>query len=348
MLDSQQMFRYRVNKTRIKANFLANASALKYPHQIIVTGCPGSGKSYYVDTLSKSADHVIRTQFHTESSFFDFVGSYKPTPLYEQCDDSKQLEEADGTLSSRGKPLIDYKYVPGPLMEGLYYALSNTDENIVVLIEEINRGNTAAILGDILQLLDRDESGVSRYGIKATPEQIAYFASLSMEIDTIKLPSNLYIWATMNSADQGVFPLDTAFRRRWNFVYKGYTEKCLYSSSNSMIKYGGQSYEWDEFRSKINSKLIELGIHEDKLIGPYFLTESQLSNPEAILDKLFLYLWDDVLRFRQESLFNEVSFSSLADSWLGGSGAPLKIEEPTRSDSGVVSGNNGQNPEEEA
>lgn len=304
------------------------AVPLLQPHQLIVTGCPGSGKSHYVDGLTLAADYVIRTQFHPESSFFDFVGSYKPQPVYEQYDTTNPLEEGDGTLHSRGRPLIDYRYVPGPLMRGLVCALMHPDKNVVVLIEEINRGNAAAILGDVLQLLDRDETGSSRYEIEATLEQRAFFASLQLGRDTIRLPPNLYLWATMNSADQGVFPLDTAFRRRWNYIYKGYTEPCAYPPASAVVRYGRQHYGWDAFRGAINDFLISVGIHEDKLIGPYFLTQPQLSDPNVMLEKLFLYLWDDVLRFRQESLFTEKSFSAVSTIWANGNGAPLKLAMP--------------------
>jgi len=179
-----------------------------------------------------------------------------------------------------------------------------------------------------LQLLDRDETGASRYQIEATLEQRAFFAALQLERDTIRLPPNLYLWATMNSADQGVFPLDTAFRRRWNYVYKGYTESCAYPPECALVRYGGRHYGWDAFRGAINDFLISVGIHEDKLIGPYFLTLPQLSDPNAILEKLFLYLWDDVLRFRQESLFIGKSFSAVGVGWANGHGEPLKLTIP--------------------
>ncbi|MHB1272805.1 MAG: AAA family ATPase [Rhodanobacter sp.] len=304
------------------------ATHLKHPHQLIVTGCPGSGKSYYVDGLTKDADYVIRTQFHPESSFFDFVGAYKPQPVYEPFDEKYPLEEGDGVVGKRGKPLIDYRYVPGPFMRGLARALTHPEENVVVLIEELNRGNAAAILGDVLQLLDRGDDGISRYEIEATPEQRAYFASIGRPLESIRLPSNVYIWATMNSADQGVFPLDTAFRRRWNYVYKGYAEPCDYPPEVATIGYGGKFYHWDAFRGAVNDHLIEQGIHEDKLVGPYFLTVPQLADPEAILQKLFLYLWDDVLRFRQDSLFVAKSFSAVIASWASGAGTPLNLTLP--------------------
>lgn len=307
----------------------ASSGALPYPHQLIVTGCPGSGKSYYVDQIIDASGCVVfRTQFHPESSYFDFVGAYKPQPVYEPSDPKLGLQEGDGSPFARGRPLIDYRFVPGPLASGLAHALLHPDENVVVLIEEINRGNAAAIFGDALQLLDRDESGQSRYSVLAPPDVRAHFAGLGHSLDAIRLPANLYLWATMNSADQGVFPLDTAFRRRWNYVYKGYTEPCLYAEDEARIDYAGETYSWDAFRGALNDALVDLGIHEDKLIGPYFLTPAQLSDPGSVLEKLFLYLWDDVLRFRQESLFAQKSFSLVGAVWANGKGNPLNLKLP--------------------
>lgn len=306
----------------------APAKPLPYPHQLIVTGCPGSGKSFFVDQLVKEADYVIRTQFHPESSFFEFVGAYKPQPVYEPSSASLQLEEGDRSAFLRGRPLIDYRFVPGPFMRALVRALMYPEENVVLLIEELNRGNAAAILGDALQLLDREEDGQSRYEIEASPDQKSYFSSAGLQLSTVYLPPNLYMWATMNSADQGVFPLDTAFRRRWSYVYKGFSEPCAYPSDKAMVRYGGELYNWDAFRGAINAHLSEQGIHEDKLIGPYFLTMPQLADPQALLQKLFLYLWDDVLRFRQETLFSVKSFSALAAVWNSGAGAPLSLSLP--------------------
>lgn len=304
------------------------ATTLGFPHQLIVTGCPGSGKSYFINQqLYTQLCKVFRTQFHPESSFFDFVGAYKPQPVYQAHDPLLPLQEGDHSAFSRGRPLIDYRFVPGPLMQGIAYACLHPTENVVVLIDELNRGNAASILGDMLQLLDRDETGASRYAIQTSQEIRSFFAELGLYITELRLPSNFYIWATMNSADQGVFPLDTAFRRRWSYVYKGYSEPCLYPGP-TIIQYGNESYKWDAFRNILNHKLVELGIHEDKLIGPYFLTEAQLNEPKSVLEKLFLYLYDDVLRFRQDTLFVVKSFSQVMEVWKDGLGKPLNIEFP--------------------
>jgi 5-methylcytosine-specific restriction enzyme B len=298
------------------------------PRQLIVSGCPGSGKSFYVDALvTASGATVFKTQFHPETSYFDFVGSYKPQPVYEAPNAAAALYVADGTAYPKGRPIIDYQFGAGPLILAMCEALKSAQQNVVLQIEELNRGNPAAIFGDVLQLLDRDDSGTSRYGVLPSQELSAYLKGqgVASADGLLRLPPNLYIWATMNSADQGVFPVDSAFRRRWSFKYMGYSTPCAYASTERQLQYGGELHDWDLFRGRVNDRLVELGVHEDKLIGPYFLTPAQLGSPEDVLEKLILYLWDDVLRFRQGELFVASSFSHVQSNWASGKGAPFKI-----------------------
>lgn len=298
------------------------------PRQLIVSGCPGSGKSFWLDQqIEVSKPTVVRTQFHAETSYYDFVGSYRPVPVYEQLGPGATLHGVSGNPVSHGRPLINYEFAPGPFVRALTMATNDPSQNVVLVIEEINRGNCAAIFGDMFQLLDRQNDGSSRYRIAPTAELHGHLA-LHSALDAnsqLGLPSNLYIWATMNSADQGVFPLDTAFRRRWDFLYRGHAEPCAYAESDRLVTYGSKAIDWDIFRTKINTKLQALGVHEDKLIGPYFLTINQLKDPQALLHKLFLYLWDDVLRFRQNELFSVPNFSLVEKAWETGNGSPLKI-----------------------
>lgn len=300
---------------------------LPLARQLIISGCPGSGKSFYLDqVLHDQSPRSFRTQFHQETMFSDFVGSFKPQPLYDLTDsDTTVFLQADGSTWTRGRPAIDYQFVPGPLIKALICAYQNPSDNVVLVIEELNRGNAGAIFGDFLQLLDRDNHGASRYSILPSQELRSYLIGQGWLGDEIRFPGNLYLWATMNTADQGVFPIDTAFRRRWSYIYKGHREKCLYSEEHSKVFYAGDSVKWDEFRKTINNELISLGVHEDKLVGPYFLTEAQLSSPTEILNKLFLYLWDDVLRFRQDAIFKPKSFSEVEEEWNNGLGSPLSI-----------------------
>lgn len=313
---------------KLMSTLTPNAIPLDAPRQLIVTGCPGSGKSHYVDGLVAAAKcKTYRTQFHPETTFFDFVGAFKPQPMYEPAG-ATSLTEMDGSVSISGRPLIDYRFVAGVFTRAYIEALQSPGVNVVLLIDELNRGNTAAIFGDLLQLLDREPNGWSKYDVLPAPELSAHLMKQGVKHDALKLPPNLYIWATMNSADQGVFPLDTAFRRRWSYVYKGYGEVCRYPENTAIIQYGGKRYRWDDFRAAVNKRLISLGVHEDKLIGPYFLSQEQLGSSDALLEKLFLYLWDDVLRFRQDELFTAGSFSEVSTTWGNGAGEPLQITLP--------------------
>jgi hypothetical protein len=316
-----------VSKEELRLKALSRVS-LNFPNQQIISGCPGSGKSFYIDQRLQNLNcQLIRTQFHSESSYFEFIGCYKPTPVYEKISSEESITSADGDNFALGRPMIDYRYIAGPFTKAMLAAYSHPDRNIVLLIEELNRGNCAAIFGDMFQLLDRDNSGQSKYEILPNPDLTTHFNQNGFPDlgEKLTLPANLYIWATMNSADQGVFPLDTAFRRRWDYVYKGHAEPCEYPKANRKLRYGNKYYDWNEFRMFINKKLRTLGVHEDKLVGPYFLSPKQIIDPIAVLNKLFLYLWDDVLRFRQQEIFLADNFSEISELWQDGNGSILKI-----------------------
>lgn len=299
----------------------AEASALPLPLQVIISGCPGSGKSALAEQASTGA-LVIRTQFHAETTTATFVGSYRPAPVYEPAPD---VVEISGVPFAQGRPLIDYRFVPGPALLAVAAAVADPDRNVVLLIEELNRGNAAAIFGELFQLLDRGADGWSRYGVTITAEADAWLRSQNAlgGDGTLRFPPNLHLWATMNSGDQGVFPIDTAFRRRWAYRYLGYAEPCRYANSEKLLRFAGSNLDWDSFREALNRRLKSLQVVEDRLIGPYFLTASQLRDPSEVLSKLLLYLWDDVLRFRQQELFRADSFAGVTAEWKNGEGNPL-------------------------
>jgi 5-methylcytosine-specific restriction protein B len=297
------------------------------PRQRIISGCPGSGKSLYIETEAKALDNcfLVKTTFHQETTYYDFVGTYKPTPLYEKNDD---IVNSAGVKFDLGKPVINYSFVFGHLIESYLFAIKNPNWNIALVIDEINRGNVGVIFGDFFQLLDRDqdESYESKYSILPNADLIEFLrgfdfmeAILNSSKNHIKLPGNLFIWGTMNSADQGVFPIDSAFRRRWEFEYKGYNEVCAYGSET--LKYNNKDITWESFRNQINKKLLtDLNIPEDKLIGPYFLSSDEIKSPAKVLNKLILYLWDDVARFQHKELMNFDSFADLKTTWKDGQG----------------------------
>ena len=249
-------------------------------------------------TFEKETSEIIklseRVTFHPNYSYAQFVGTYKP--VQDSNDDEK----------------IKYEYVPGPFMRVYVNALKHTDRNFLLLIEEINRANVAAVFGDVFQLLDRDENDNSEYPIAASEDIKKYLAKNGIHDDELKIPSNMYIWATMNSADQGVFPMDTAFKRRWEFEYIGINENEDKVKGYEIPISATKKVNWNELRKAINNKLITLGINEDKLLGPFFLSKSVLETAlnkgvdfvKIFESKVLMYLFEDAAKMKAKQLFN--------------------------------------------
>lgn len=280
---------------------------------LIYFGAPGTGKSYTLNNqkiglLLKYPDNYERVTFHPDYSYANFVGSYRPVEVDE--DETKK---------------ITYKFVPGPFIRVLKKALADKQQQpYLLIIEEINRANPAAVFGDVFQLLDRDSDGNSEYSISPSKEVKEYLMSdedckglSEIIVNELRIPSNMFIWATMNSADQGVYPMDTAFKRRWDFEYIG-IDNGKERIENAQIKNNGEEktyYNWNQFREKLNEKLVELDVNEDKLIGPFFI--KQVIDKEVIekdeeleklnstiKSKLIMYLFEDVAR--QKSVRKEL------------------------------------------
>lgn len=281
----------------------------------IIYGAPGTGKSRMLEDRFGSDAFTKRVVFHPEYTYFDFVGAYKPTPIYKKG--SGDFEYADGTSCASGEPYVTYKFVAGPFIDMLVAAWKDPENMYTLIIEEINRANAAAVFGEVFQLLDRNADGESEYSIDLSEELRSYLiGTCGMNqyiISGLKIPSNMNIAATMNSADQGVNVLDSAFKRRWKFEYlKIDITNAVHK--DSQIRYGGMDVRWGDFITALNTKLISLGVDEDRLIGPYFIKPSEVSNQKAV-DKLLLFLWDDVLRHRREQFFSGTvhTFADLAD-----------------------------------
>ncbi|WP_341500976.1 hypothetical protein [Mesomycoplasma ovipneumoniae] len=223
---------------------------------------------------------------------------------------------------------ISYQYVPGPFMRVLVKALKNamTDNPrpFVLLIEEINRANVAAVFGDIFQLLDRDSDGVSEYKIATTNDMRRYLSEqLGVEeskLESIKIPNNMFIWATMNIADQGVFPMDTAFKRRWDFTYLGIDDNdhALHGKYVMLSDNKTQKVEWNKLRKAINKFLADCKINEDKQLGPYFLSKDIIIPEQgdeinrekfisAFKNKVIMYLFEDAAKQKRSKLFDGCS-----------------------------------------
>lgn len=313
------------NLENIKNVTNKNIKKIDYPHNRILFGAPGTGKSYTLKNNSNECfnkSNIERVTFHPNYSYSHFVGTYKPKPV------------------TVGGTDITYEYVPGPFLRQLVEAMKSINkskneginvENYLLIIEEINRANVAAVFGDIFQLLDRD-SGESEYSITTSQDMRIFLADKlggdEEEYKSIKLPSNFYIWATMNSADQGVFPMDTAFKRRWSFEYID-IDSGEENIEDIIIELGKNKdkIKWNNLRHKINDKLINLNINEDKLLGPFFLSIGELQNQykfdRSFKSKLLMYLYEDVLRHKKGDFFktnqigelNTSTYSKLVQSY---------------------------------
>lgn len=235
-------------------------------------------------------------------------------------------------FNTDSKNEISYEYVPGPFMRILVKALKSamTDEPkpYLLLIEEINRANVAAVFGDVFQLLDRDGNGVSEFAITTSNDMRRYLAKElevpESEVESIKIPNNMFIWATMNSADQGVFPMDTAFKRRWNFTYLG-INKSAKDIPYNVYTLGKGRYSrdvtWNDIRTAINDALSsnDYNVNEDKLMGPFFIAKNDLESSESeefiniFKDKVLMYLFEDAARQKRNTFFNKCKHIRYSD-----------------------------------
>ncbi|MHC0552588.1 AAA family ATPase [Salinicoccus sp. CNSTN-B1] len=275
---------------------------------LIIYGAPGTGKSNEANKIYFNKNST-RVTFHPEYTYHDFVGSFRPEPLYKKVSNPNySLLTVDGEEFQKGEPLINYQFVPGPFTLILERALKakkeNSSEMFNLIIEEMNRANAPAVFGDLFQLLDRDSFGESIYSV-SNLEVLKYLRNsdvLNQDDKEFKLPSNLNLIGTMNSADQGVFVMDSAFKRRWIFKYMPINlNEAIHK--NELVPYNNQFVRWHQFVSKINNMLATLGIREDRHIGPYFLKPGEPQKAEMISDKLLMYLWDDIFKMQKSSFF---------------------------------------------
>ena len=292
---------------------------------VIYYGAPGCGKSHKVKKDLEAIDEMnkFRVTFHPEYTNADFVGQILPTI------------ETD----EEGKEIVKYIFNPGPFTEALERALT-TDDPVFLIIEEINRGNAAAIFGDLFQLLDRqkakkedgsenEDCGRSEYNI--TNPNIEKYLKDRIELPDdfrIYIPRNMRIRATMNSSDQNVFTLDTAFKRRWEFeqISNTFDEADKKRFDNLCIP--GTDITWEKFLSKLNPEILNYKIrnntNEDKQLGKYFINEDCLTNGEKPIDdcgpqanrfayKVLEYLWNDVCKIDKDAWFDTNKYRTLEE-----------------------------------
>jgi hypothetical protein len=272
----------------------------------IYYGAPGTGKSYKVDRLLKStpSEFIKRVTFHPEYDYASFVGGYKPA-----------MKESD-----EGQESIVFSYIPQALTEIYTSAWNDLENNYYLIIEEINRGNCAEIFGDFFQLLDRNND----YAITPSKELCDFLSkslsnpeSSGLNNGKMMLPPNLHIYATMNTSDQSLFPMDSAFKRRWNWEYVPicYVNEYEDGQSNDSFNYrvnigDGRSFSWIEFIKITNIIIREnpnLGM--DKCIGNYFVKAKDGDiDLEVFINKVIFYLWNDVFKDEDESIFPDDTF----------------------------------------
>ena len=294
------MFRYMPPDPQHPSKFLPSSSS-DLPKNRIYFGAPGTGKSHQMAedaSLQFARENIVRVTFHPDYTYAQFVGGFRPFTDTDQ--------NSPNYLKSY------YRYVPGPFINA-YVQAKTTDQPVVLLIEEINRANPAGVFGDVFQLLDRNTEGISEYPVATSDELRIYLVQQHLsDADTLSLPSNLYLWATMNSADQGVFPMDTAFKRRWDFDYVDINEN--ESSIEKMrvtLGQGSNRYQvkWNDLRHAINRLLREAHINEDKLLGPFFINPQQLEDDDtfqkAFKSKVLMYLYEDAAKLRKSKVFDD-------------------------------------------
>lgn len=273
-------------------------------HQVIYYGAPGTGKSYQLKLDTEPYAHQ-RTIFHPDTDYASFVGCYKPIPKGDQ---------------------ITYDFQPQSFTKAYINAWLSKDPYCLI-IEEINRGNCAQIFGDIFQLLDRT-NGVSDYGIEpdsdlqnyicdvfASQESQDIISSLQLSIPedilsgkVMRLPSNFYLRATMNTSDQSLFPMDSAFKRRWDWKYFAIRDE---QKSYKIVLDSTHIYDWWKAIDTLNGKIYSVTKSADKQLGYWF---AKLPAGETVIDakvfvsKVVFYLWNDVFKdysFDSKNAFSE-------------------------------------------
>ena len=335
----------------------SNINYHNLPHQLIIYGAPGTGKSWRIKSDTKGMS-VIRTTFHPDSDYSTFVGAYKPSMeddefktvvMTGEIGTSGNITKKDGLVT---KKHIVYSFRAQAFLDAYVKAwrkcaafLSAQDDNArnaatqFLVIEEINRGNCAQIFGDIFQLLDREDDGYSSYAINADND-LSKFVADSFMGDTVKgipaldlagvdlgdrdispneiasgdkllLPPNLYIWATMNTSDQSLFPIDSAFKRRWAWKYIPISN----ANKNYTIEVGSDRYDWWKFLEKANALVEGFTESEDKKLGYFFCKadNSGVISLEQFVGKVVFYLWNGVFKDTgfDDEVFDDVNGGKL-------------------------------------
>ena len=294
-----------------------------FAENVLFYGVPGCGKSHSVERDYESQitneQCKVRVVFHPDYTYSDFVGQVMPV--------LEKVKKNDGTEEEK----LQYKFVPGPFTRILDVAYANHQEKCLLIIEELNRGNAPAIFGEIFQLLDRNDDGSSKYAI--------YNSDIANEVHKdklcpIKLPPNLTIVATMNTSDQNVFTMDTAFQRRWQMEH--IPNKFDFKNAHVNKHLPNSEISWGVFAQIVNKKMHTansgFGSTDDKSLGVYFATDKDLDNAKRFAEKVLKYLWDDAFKLGRQALFSNCSegLSSVIEAYEDA--AKAKIEKQNAED----------------
>lgn len=303
-----------LDEFKLSTYFNEHYTSSPLPLQRIFYGAPGTGKSNTIKREVEDKGRVhFRTTFHPDSDYSTFVGCYKPTMVEAPVRDGSGHEVANAKPEEKNR--ISYSFVPQAFAKAYCEAWNKYDgsenaEPVFLIIEEINRGNCAQIFGDIFQLLDREMEG-ARCGFSTYPidadEDLKAFLEDGVKRDgtpwltnkegindgKLCLPPNLYIWATMNTSDQSLFPIDSAFKRRWDWKYVPIDTK----KENWTIKIGDKDYSWSSFLEKINEEIDRTTHSEDKMLGFYFCRANNgVIDADKFVSKVLFYIYNDVFK----------------------------------------------------
>lgn len=360
LLESEEWKAFAVSSA--SSNAPKKTSESKFPLQQIFYGAPGTGKSHAINELTAGKD-VIRTTFHPDTDYSTFVGAYKPTtkpvPVVTVIGtEAVPVRDKNGKEMTEDK--IVYEYVSQAFLQAYvaawrkYCDVQEGEEPVdeFLVIEEINRGNCAQIFGDLFQLLDRGDEGFSEYPIKADSDMKkllekefegleiknkeginALFKSgkdIVAEVlagDVLLLPNNLYIWATMNTSDQSLFPIDSAFKRRWDWNYVPISD----AGKNWMIEVNGAQYDWWKFLEAINDKVYHATYSEDKKLGYFFCkAKDGVISADKFVSKVIFYLWNDVFKdyeFEGDTFKDEDGEKLSFDKFYSVESNPIRVDE---------------------
>jgi len=302
-------FEFNEELVPVSTTALVTTRSTDLPRNWLWIGAPGTGKSFNlnekaVDFITSNsgtvATDLIELTFHPSTSYFDFIGDYRPLTLYDPTAVPSYVG-LDGSSNPRpGSIAIDYSFVAGAFLQAFIRAIDNPTLKIVVLIDEINRGNIFEIMGEVLHIMERDEAGIGKNEVTLSDHAMAYLRATCADFTGMRLPENLYLWATMNPNDHSVHRIDSAFVRRWTTKYIGIDN----GSRRGAFSVGSPiNLDWSVLRDRINNALEINEFDEATMIGFWYLKDFEFAPWERFYSKLVFHLANNVVKHNLGILF---------------------------------------------